>query len=94
MDTCVIHNARAIQTSWSPTAGLFALARSGALSVPQVLVSLVVITLFVPCVANVLVIGREHGAKVAAWVVGFVFPFAFAVGVLLHFGLLTFGVHF
>jgi ferrous iron transport protein B len=75
-------------------AGLFALARSGALSVPQVLVSLVVITLFVPCVANVLVIAREHGARVAAWVVGFVFPFAFAVGVLLHFGLLAFGVHF
>lgn len=75
-------------------AGLFALARAGALSVPQVLVSLVVITLFVPCVANVLVIAREHGAKVAVWVVGFVFPFAFAVGVLLHFGLLTFGVHF
>jgi ferrous iron transport protein B len=75
-------------------AGLFALARAGALSVPQVLVSLVVITLFVPCVANVLVIAREHGAKVAFWVVGFVFPFAFAVGVLLHFGLLVLGVHF
>jgi hypothetical protein len=42
----------------------------------------------------VLVIAREHGAKVAFWVVGFVFPFAFAVGVLLHFGLLVFGVHF
>ena len=75
-------------------AGLFSLARAGALSVPQMLVSLVVITLFVPCVANVLIIAREHGAKVAFWVVGFVFPFAFAVGMLLHFGLLVFGVHF
>ena len=75
-------------------AGLFAMARTGALSVPQVLVSLVVITLFVPCVANVLVIMREHGAKVGFWVVGFVFPFAFAVGMLLHFGLLAFGVRF
>ena len=75
-------------------AGLFTLARAGALSVPQVLVSLVVITLFVPCVANVLVIVREHGLKVGAWVVGFVFPLAFAVGVLLHFGMLAFGVHF
>jgi ferrous iron transport protein B len=70
------------------------MARTGALSVPQVLVSLVVITLFVPCVANVLVIMREHGAKVGFWVVGFVFPFAFAVGMLLHFGLLAFGVRF
>ncbi len=75
-------------------AGLFAMARAGALNVPQVLVSLVVITLFVPCFANVLVIAREYGARVAFWVVGFVFPFAFAVGVLLHFGLLAFGVHF
>jgi len=75
-------------------AGLFNLARSGALSVPQLLVSLVVVTLFVPCVANVLVIVREHGAKVALWVVGFVFPFAFAVGALLRFGMSAFGVHF
>jgi len=75
-------------------AGLFALARAGALSTPQVLVSLVVVTLFVPCVANVLVIAREHGAKVAAWVVGFVFPFAFAVGVLLHVALAASGVRF
>jgi ferrous iron transport protein B len=75
-------------------AGLFALARAGALSVPQVLVSLVVVTLFVPCIANVLVIVREHGARVGLWVVGFVFPFAFAVGVVLRFGMLAFGVHF
>jgi ferrous iron transport protein B len=75
-------------------AGLFALARSGGLSVPQVLVSLVVVTLFVPCIANVLVIAREHGAKVAAWVVGFVFPFAFAVGIVLHLALNAFGVRF
>jgi len=75
-------------------AGLFLLARTGALSVPQLLVSLVVVTLFVPCVANVLVIVREHGARVGLWVVGFVFPFAFAVGALLRLGLRAFGVHF
>jgi ferrous iron transport protein B len=75
-------------------AGLFSLARSGALSVPQVLVSLVVVTLYVPCVANVLVIGREHGVKTAVRVVGFVFPFAFAVGMILNFAMRLLGVHF
>jgi ferrous iron transport protein B len=68
-------------------AGLFALASAGALSPAQVLVSLVVITLFVPCFATILIIVREQGAKVAAAVVGFVFPFAIFVGGLLHLAL-------
>jgi ferrous iron transport protein B len=75
-------------------AGLFTMARSGLLSVPQALVSLVVVTLFVPCVANVLVIAKEHGGRTAAWVVLFVFPFAFAVGSVLHGALVLFGVRF
>ncbi len=65
-------------------AGLFALARAGQLTTVQLLISLVVITLFVPCIANVLIIVKEHGWKTAAAVTGFVFPFAFAVGVALN----------
>jgi ferrous iron transport protein B len=68
-------------------AGLFVLAREGGLTSLQLLVSLVTITLFVPCVANVLVIVKEHGLKTAAWVVAFVFPFAFAVGAALNWAL-------
>ncbi|MBI5711325.1 MAG: ferrous iron transport protein B [Candidatus Eisenbacteria bacterium] len=75
-------------------AGLFNLARAGALAVPQLVVSLVVVTLFVPCVANVLVIAREHGARAAVWVVAFVFPFAFGVGMLLHLAFRVLGVTF
>jgi ferrous iron transport protein B len=66
-------------------AGIFTLARSGQLTTVQLLVSLVVITLFVPCIANVLIIVKEHGWRTAAAVAGFVFPFAFAVGMLLNF---------
>jgi len=65
-------------------AGLFALALAGQLSALQLLVSLVVVTLFVPCIANVLVIAKEHGWKTALGVVGFVFPFAFAAGAALN----------
>ncbi|MBI4771784.1 MAG: ferrous iron transport protein B, partial [Chloroflexi bacterium] len=64
-------------------AGLFTLARAGQLSATQLVISLVVVTLFVPCIANVLVIVKEHGWKTAAWVVAFVFPFAFGVGAAL-----------
>jgi ferrous iron transport protein B len=65
-------------------AGLFVLARSGQLDAGQLLVSLVVITLFIPCIANVLVIAREHGWKTMLGVVGVVFPLAFAVGAALN----------
>jgi ferrous iron transport protein B len=49
----------------------------------QILVSMVVITLFIPCIANVFVIAREHGTKVAAGMALFIFPFAFLVGGIL-----------
>jgi ferrous iron transport protein B len=75
-------------------AGLFTLARAGEMSAVQLVVSLVVVTLFVPCIANVLIIAREHGPKTAARVAAFVFPFAFGVGVLLNLALRWLGVTF
>jgi ferrous iron transport protein B len=60
--------------------GLFDMARNGLLNPDQVLVSLVVVTLFVPCVATVIMMAKEHGARTAAAIVAFVFPFAFLVG--------------
>ena len=65
-------------------AGLFEMSRNGQLTPVQVLVSMVVITLFVPCVANVLMIVKEHGARTAFWVVATVFPIAILVGGLLN----------
>jgi ferrous iron transport protein B len=61
-------------------AGLFALALAGQLDTRQIVVSLIVITLFIPCIANVLVIVKEYGGKVALGVALTVFPLAFAVG--------------
>ncbi|HSL83082.1 MAG TPA: nucleoside recognition domain-containing protein, partial [Thermoanaerobaculia bacterium] len=50
----------------------------------QILVSMITITLFMPCIANFLMIAREHGLKVAWAMAAFIFPFAFLVGGLVH----------
>jgi len=73
-------------------AGLYALARAGMLSPNQVVVSLVTITLFVPCIAQFLVMIKERGLKVTLWIVAFIFPFAFLVGGILNFVLRFFKI--
>lgn len=68
-------------------ASLFDLSRSNLLTPQQVLVSMIVITLFMPCVANVLVIVKEHGLRTAAAMVLTVFPIAILVGGLVNLAL-------
>jgi ferrous iron transport protein B len=67
---------------------LFDMARGGGLSVVQLVVSMVTITLFIPCIANVFIIAKERGVKTAAAMAAFIFPVAFAMGglvrVLMH----------
>lgn len=64
--------------------GFFDMYSRGQMTVVQALVALVVITLFVPCVANVFMMIKEHGNKVALRMVCFIFPFAFLVGGILN----------
>lgn len=54
------------------------------LSPHQIFVSMVTITLFMPCIANFLMIAREHSLKTAWAMAGFIFPFAFLVGGIVH----------
>lgn len=68
-------------------AGLYQLQRGGGLDTLQVLVSLVVMTLFVPCVANSLVIAKERGVRTAAAILAFVIPYAVLVGTVLNVAL-------
>lgn len=75
-------------------AGLYQLARIGKLSNNQVVVSIVVITLFVPCIANLFVIIKERGLKQALYIVSFIIPFAILVGGALNFLIRTFEVTF
>ncbi len=68
-------------------AGLFTLARQGLLDQNQVLVALVTITLFVPCVANFFMMIKERGWKVALGIALVVVVIALLVGGLLHWAL-------
>jgi ferrous iron transport protein B len=63
---------------------LFDMSRHGGLSVVQLVVSMVTITLFIPCIANVFIIAKERGWKTAAAMAAFIFPLAFAVGGLVR----------
>jgi ferrous iron transport protein B len=75
-------------------AGLYDMAKAGMLTNLQVVVSLITITLFIPCLANLLVIVKEHGMKVAAGMALFIFPFALLVGAAVNFGARWLGVRF
>jgi small GTP-binding protein len=59
---------------------LFDLARGGGLDAVQIVVAMTTITLFIPCVANLIVIAKERGLRVAAAMFCFIFPVAFLVG--------------
>ncbi len=73
-------------------AGLFSLAKQGLLDPVQIVVSLTVMTLFVPCIANFFMMVKERGLKAALYMVAFIFPFAFGVGGILNWLLRTFQV--
>jgi ferrous iron transport protein B len=64
--------------------GLFVMESQGLLSPSQVVVAMVTITLFVPCIASVMMIAKERNWKTAATMLVVVFPLAFIVGGLLN----------
>ncbi|HLK35984.1 MAG TPA: ferrous iron transporter B [Polyangiaceae bacterium] len=74
-------------------AGLLDLARAGRLSPADVAVSMVTITLFIPCIANVFMIAKERGWKTAGTMSAFIFPYAVAVGAVVRLGFGIFGGH-
>jgi ferrous iron transport protein B len=75
-------------------AGLYDLSRDGLLSPVQLVVSMVTITLFIPCVANFFIMIKERGAKTALAMTAFIVPMAILVGGALNFGLRALGVTF
>jgi len=70
-------------------AGMFLMARDGALTHVQAVVALTVMTLFVPCVANFLMIVKERGLRVGLAILGFVTVMAVGTGAVLN-GVLRF----
>jgi ferrous iron transport protein B len=71
--------------------GLFVLASQGLLSPLQVVVAMVTITIFIPCIAAVMMIARERGWRTAVAMVALIFPLAFLVGGLLRIVLMAAG---
>jgi ferrous iron transport protein B len=65
-------------------AGLFQLQKQGMLNTEQVVVSLVTITLVIPCIANLFMIIKERGMKTGMIIALLIFPFAILVGAILH----------
>ncbi|MFH1779227.1 MAG: ferrous iron transport protein B [Candidatus Omnitrophota bacterium] len=66
-------------------AGLYVLQKEGLLDPIQVLVSVVTITLFVPCIAQFFVTIKERGMKAALIMALFIFPYAFLFGGFLNY---------
>jgi ferrous iron transport protein B len=71
--------------------GFFVMESDGLLSAAQVVVAMVVITLFVPCMASVIMIGKERGWKTALGILILIIPLAFLIGGILYRVLLTIG---
>lgn len=65
-------------------AGLYDLQSSGALNWNQLLIAVVVLTLFLPCVAQLIITFRERGWKWGTAISAFVLAFAFATGIALN----------
>lgn len=75
-------------------AGLFKLAEEGLLDPIQSLVSLITITLFVPCLAHFLMMIKEFGLRMALIIVFVVFPSAILFGGLINLLLRSINISF
>jgi ferrous iron transport protein B len=75
-------------------AGLYELQKAGQIDGIGVVVGMVTITLFVPCIASFFVIIKELGTRAALAMAAFIFPFAFLVGGLVNLALRGLNVSF
>jgi ferrous iron transport protein B len=72
-------------------AGLYDLQKTGVMTVHQLTVAAITLTLFLPCIAQFLVMQKERGTKVTLWISLGVLLTAFGVGYLTHHVLLWVG---
>ncbi|MGK7936074.1 MAG: nucleoside recognition domain-containing protein [Xenococcaceae cyanobacterium] len=61
-------------------AGLFDIQQQGGLTGNQLVIAAVVLTLFLPCIAQLQIMIKERGLKTTAIMVAFIVPFAFLIG--------------
>jgi len=73
-------------------AGLYDIHRHGLLSGNQIAIAAITLTLFLPCLAQFLIMKKEHGWAVTLGISAFVLAVAFGVGFLTHLALSLLGV--
>jgi ferrous iron transport protein B len=64
--------------------GLFVMQSEGLLTPLQVVVAMVTVTLFIPCIASVMMIAKERGWRTALGMMVLITPLAVLVGGLLN----------
>jgi ferrous iron transport protein B len=75
-------------------AGFFEMFKNGLLTPAQVAVSLVTVTLFVPCLASFLMMVKERGMKSSALMLAIVMPYAMLSGGAVRFVIDAIGLRF
>lgn len=75
-------------------AGLYDLAKDGLLDPTQIVVSLVTLTLFVPCLAHFLMMIKERGMQAALIMTAVIVPLAITVGGTVNLIIRGFGITF
>lgn len=73
-------------------AGLWHLFRSGLLTPVQVLVAAITLTLFLPCIAQFMVMKKERGLWPTLAMTAFILVMAFGIGYLVRIGLDASGI--
>jgi ferrous iron transport protein B len=71
--------------------GLFVMQSQGLLSPLQVEVAMVTVTLFIPCIASIMMIAKERSWRAALGMMALIFPLALLVGGLMYRILLLLG---
>lgn len=66
-------------------AGVFDLARQGLLDENQIIVSIITLTLFIPCLASFFMIIKERGLRTSLWMFSLITLFALMVGGAANF---------
>jgi ferrous iron transport protein B len=74
-------------------AGLFDIQQNSGLTGNQLVICAIILTLFLPCIAQLQVMLKERGWQLTVVMVAFIFPFAFFIGYLVNQGLTIFGVN-
>ena len=73
-------------------AGLFDLQSQNLLTHNQLIIAAVTLTLFLPCIAQFLIMKKERGLKTTLLMTSFIFVMAFGTGFLLNFVFNIFGI--